>query len=94
MSTNYVQAVLDRLHASVELESDLADLYALLALTKGTTTTLQDVHDAWSLWRNTTNPGHRSLVPFNELTDEVQEMDREYMDAIHKAARSVRAQSC
>ncbi len=88
-SPNYVQAVLDRLNqASPGLDPDLAQLYALLALVKGVDTTLEDVHDAWALWRNATNPQHKSLVPFDELTLEVQELDREYMDAIHKAAQA------
>ena len=86
---NYAQAVLNRLNeVSPGLEPDLAQLYALLAMTKGADTTLEDVHDAWALWRNTTNPQHRSLIPFAELTVEVQELDREYMDAIHKAAQA------
>jgi hypothetical protein len=87
MGSNYVQAVLDRLNeASPGLDPDLAQLYALLAMTKGLDTTLEDVHDAWAIYRNITNPQHRSLIPFAELTTEVQELDREYMDAIHKAA--------
>ena len=84
---NYVQAVLDRLNeACPVLESDLARLYALLAMTKGADTTLRDVHDAWALARSVTRPDHPCLVPFDELTVEQQELDREYMVAIHKAA--------
>lgn len=89
MTTNYVQVVLGRLcehHATSGLDADLLHLYALLALTKGGDTSLQDVHDAWALWRNTTAPDHRSLVPFAELTAAVQELDRPYMEAIHWAA--------
>lgn len=88
MPSNYVQVVLDKLNAELpELDPELAQLYALLAVTKGTETSLEDVHDAWALWRNTTNPRHKSLVPFVELSADVQELDRTYMDAIHVAAR-------
>jgi hypothetical protein len=46
-------------------------------------------HDAWAVWRNTTRPDHPSLVPFDQLTPDVQELDRTYMDAIHRTARQV-----
>lgn len=86
---NYVQSTLDRLNAaSPGLDPDLAQLYLLLALIKGENTTLEDVHDAWGAWRNTTNPKHKSLIPFGDLAVQVQELDRPYMDAIHAAARS------
>lgn len=63
----------------------LLQLYTLLAVTEGVNTTLQHVHDAWSLWRSATRPNHPSIVPFEALTHEVQELDRPYMDAIHRA---------
>lgn len=59
-------------------------LYALLALTTGKATTLENVHDAWSAWRAATRPDHRSLVPFGLLPVDVQELDRKYMEAIHE----------
>lgn len=85
--TNYAQAAIERVDAeSPGLEPELVRLYALLALVKGARCTLQDVHDAWSIWRIATNPDHRSLVRFSQLAPDVQELDREYMDAIHRAA--------
>lgn len=86
---NYAQAILSRLtvhHVTCELDGDLLRLYALLALVKGGDTSLRDVHDAWAIWRNQTAPGHRSLVPFDDLDEAVQELDRPYMDAIRWAA--------
>lgn len=88
-ATNYVGAVLDRLAdhpATGDLDGDLLQLYALLALVKGRETTLRDVHDAWAIWRNRTAPEHRSLIPFADLTAAVQELDRPYMEAIRWAA--------
>lgn len=88
MTTNYVGAILARLADLLpDLDPDLAQLYALLALTLGDGTSLEDVHDAWAVWRNTTRPDHKSLVPFGELTLAVQELDRTYMDAIHEASQ-------
>lgn len=86
MIENYVQLVLDRLDAELPgLDKHLAQLYALLALTKGRATTLEDVHNAWALFRNTSDPQHRSLVPFGDLAPEVQELDHKYMVGIHRA---------
>lgn len=91
---NYVQRALEILDEECPgLDSDLAQLYVLLVLTNGPNTTLPDVHDAWGVWRNTTNPEHRSLVPFGELTVAVQELDRKYMDAIRATARRLSRES-
>lgn len=87
MTTNYVQQVIDDLADRLDdCDNDLLGLYALLALTRGEHTTLEDVHDAWGVWRNVTKPDHKSLVPFNQLTPEVQEYDRKYQLAIHDVA--------
>lgn len=83
---NYVQNVIYKLNVEVNLYPELTPLYALLVLTKGIGTTLEDVHDAWSIWQNYTDPNHRSLIPFNELSPEVQELHRKYMEAIHKVS--------
>jgi hypothetical protein len=64
----------------------LLRLYALLAFAKGRDTTLEDVHDAWALWRHATRPEHRSMIPFTDLDPAVQELDRPYMEAIHRVA--------
>ena len=58
-------------------------IYAVLSFALGKQTSLRDVHDAWSAWRSETNPNHKSLIPFDELSYEVQELDRKYMKAIH-----------
>lgn len=86
---NYVEIVIAALNREVSLYEDLTPLYALLVLTKGTSTTLEDVHDAWSIWCNYENSDHRSLIPFDELTLKVQELDRKYMNAIHTVALSL-----
>lgn len=84
---NYVDQVTDALAGILnDCDDLLLRLYALLALTKGTSTTLKDVHDAWALWRTTTNAQHRSLIPFEQLAAEVQQLDAKYRDAIHTVA--------
>jgi len=90
MST-YVEQVIDALAARLpDCEADLIRLYALLALSKGGATTLEDVHHAWSLWCATDRPGHRSIVPFEQLAAEVQELDRPYAEAIRAVATELR----
>lgn len=85
--TNYVQGIVLELAPLIpDCTLELLGVYALLVLTRGTDTTLEDVHDAWAVWRNVTRPGHRSLIPFAELTDEVQAMDAPYRDAIVQVA--------
>lgn len=66
-----------------------ADVYALLVLTTGTSTTLENVHDAWAVLKNTINPDHKSLIPFRDLGLEVQELDRSYRDTIVRVAKLI-----
>ncbi len=84
---SYITDITGRLEAELsDCPPDLLRLYALLALTTGTGTTLENVHDAWACWRVATRPDHPSLVPFADLASEVQELDRKYMMAIREAA--------
>lgn len=84
--TNYVQGALDALNKRTDVPPELARLYALLALVKGEDTTLEDVHDAWAIWANIDRPHHKSLVPFDMLTEDVQELDEPYRHAIVQVA--------
>ena len=91
MTNNYAQDAVTAIRRELpDVDPELAKLYALLVLTSGTTTTPQDVHDAWSLWRNDTKPDHHSLIPYGQLTDEVQDYDLPYMKGIHRVARKIR----
>lgn len=92
MPLNYVQSALTALTLELpDIDSDLSNLYVLLVLTRGADTTLEDVHDAWAVWRNTTNPVHRSLIRFGELAVDVQGLDAKYRDAIHAVAKTSNA---
>ena|SRR5271170_4498946 len=82
---NYFDKITDRLAEILpDCDADLLRYYTLLALTRGMNTSLENVHDAWSAWRTVTKPDHKSLIPFKDLTPEIQEYYRKYMDAIHK----------
>lgn len=87
---------IDRIAADISAElgdtwDDLSDddkrlyrIYALLAKTNLGVVSLEDVHDAWAVWRMETRPDHPSIVPFDELAPDVQELDRKYADAIRE----------
>lgn len=83
---NYIQKAQKELSSKIDVEKDLLDLYTLLVFTKGDECNLYDIHDAWSIWQNNTKPDHKSLIPFDELTPEIQELDREYMEAVREVA--------
>ncbi len=90
---NYVNVVKKLLSKHIDVEDDLLDLYALLVLTTGVNTTWENVHDAWAIWRNRTKPDHKSLVPFENLTPDVQELDDEYTKAIQAVAKEIGAKN-
>lgn len=67
-------------------DAPLYRMYAVLSFAKGTATTPRDVHDAWSAWIVDAHPDHRSLKPFDDLSEDVQRMDDLYVGAIHRAS--------
>lgn len=90
---NYVSRMRALIRREFQMLPDgLIDLYTLLALTCGNSVNMKDVHDAWAVWCNDHQPGHRSLIPFGDLTREVQELDRKYMDGIRRAVEEYHAE--
>jgi hypothetical protein len=91
--TNYIQKVYDLLEEELKMGGtdyqDLQEVYALLVMTVGVNCKKKHVHDAWSVWQNRTQPNHRSLIPFEDLTKEVQELDEPYRLAIIKVAQAL-----
>lgn len=94
MPRNYLERIaIDVFHNTGETgswpdgEDALWLSYAALVLVKGTVTTSADVHEAWSVWATMRYPeGHRSLIPFDELTPGIQAYDDLYRDAIRATA--------
>lgn len=97
MEQNYIDRIAAAIHQEangkeLDLTGEYARLYriyAVLALSLNTTTDLRDVHDAWSAWASHDRPNHQSLLPFEQLTEEVQELDRKYRDAIVRVSRNL-----
>jgi len=71
-----------------QLDPRLLELYGYLALRTATETSREDVHDAWAVYQRQIDP-HVSLIPFDDLAPFVQALDQPYVDAIHRAARTL-----
>ena len=68
MTTTEAGSVMDRLAAALPGQDPaLLRLYALLVLTKGTSTTMEDTHEAWAIWRAETYPEHPWIVHRGDL---------------------------
>ena len=90
---NYIEKIKEELQKEYKFPKEyigLLDFYALLVLIKGKECTNEDVHDAWSIWQNKTMPEHKSLIPFKELSKEVQDLDTKYRDIIIKVTKNLK----
>ena len=90
MRENYIKNAKEVLRETFEendlqVDDKLLDLYTLLLLTKGLKVTGKDVHEAWGIYTNQVNPRHKSLIPFEDLTKEVQNLDTPYTETIKDA---------
>ena len=65
---------------------DLMLLYAVLCLAVGQAVTAANVHDAWTAWMTARGQEHDSMVPFNELSPDVQIEDEPFVLAIRRVA--------
>jgi hypothetical protein len=87
---NYFEQVMSRLEElHPNMERDYYRAYALLVFVKGQKVTLEDVHDAWAMVRNETNPNHKDLVRFKKLPATIAEWDRPYAESIKKVAEEI-----
>jgi hypothetical protein len=86
---NYIRTARDLLAKKIKVDEHLLDLYTLLVFITGDKTDLAHVHDAWAVWRDRTDPTHKSLIPFVELSRETQELDRKYVEAIRETANEI-----
>lgn len=94
MINNYIDEVKQELLKHVQIGKGLQNVYSLLVLTKGQDVTLKDVHDAWAVninqtWDFETYGNHFSIVPFDQLSKEVQDKDQKFVDAIKATAKEL-----
>jgi hypothetical protein len=86
---NYVEAFRSEVAKELPgLPDALLDMYTLLGLRFDELVNEEDVHDAWSVWKNTIDPKHKSLIPFEELSLEVQQLDTKYVEGIVRAVHT------
>lgn len=93
---NYIEEVSERIRSKIDPNKlpdegldHLFASYALLALSKGEEVQNEDVHDAWSAWATQFDPDNDSIVPYDELTADVQAQDTIFRDAIREVARTL-----
>lgn len=63
---------------------------ACISASTGTPITNEAIHDAWSIWKNTVDCTHKSIIPYNQLSIEIQELDTPYTDAVNRAADRIK----
>lgn len=92
----YLEIIADAIAAELPAGAKAQDgmrelllLYALLAVTHGSRVSKRHVHDAWVTWQLLRGEEHRSNVPFDELTADVQAEDEPYREAIVQAAQKL-----
>ncbi len=94
---NYIENIAQQIRIKVhpneaivkDKMSDLYYAYAVLALAKGKSVTDEDIHNAWAAWSAEHNPKNQSLVPFSDLSAEIQSYDSKYTAAVHEVAESI-----
>jgi hypothetical protein len=92
----YLRKVAERIRAEVPPgyipDADttiLFDVYAALALSRGTKTTRREVHDAWVVWMLAQGEHHPAMVPYDELPSATQAADEPFAQAIRKVAATL-----
>lgn len=89
---NYLEETADRIQQLVPADllppdsEALLLMYAVLARAKGTATTSEDVHDAWTAWMLMRGKRHRSIRAFDDLPAAVRAEDEPFAQAIRQAA--------
>jgi hypothetical protein len=68
-------------------------IYATLMFAKGEAVTAEDVHNAWAAWATHVGKVSKALVPFDQLSADMQAQDQPFVDAIVAAAQHYRTTS-
>jgi hypothetical protein len=91
--SNYVEKLKQAIATELpdDLPDDLLNLYTLLGFTCGARVSNEEVHDAWAIWQNTVNPRHPALLPYNDLSPAIRELDTKYCNGIIRAVEEVNA---
>lgn len=83
-----IEAVTEQLP---DQDPELLRLYALLVLVRRISP--RDVHDAWAIWRHSTQRDHLAMIPFDQLAPGVQRLDDPYAAALERADAKIRGRT-
>lgn len=93
---NYIDAIANAIRQALPADTivpgdsnDLFRIYAVLALVRGEHVRIEDVHNAWAAWMSGIDPKHTSLIPFAELSTDIQAEDEPYVLAIRQVAKRI-----
>jgi hypothetical protein len=94
----YLDGIAEAIRAAVprdvgipEDTDDLFRLYAVLARASGETVTAREVHDAWVAWMQSRGERHESMIPFEQLDQEIRAEDQPFVAAIRQVVRQQRS---
>ena len=95
----YIDTIADKIATEANIKNrSLLQLYTLLVLTKGENITLEDVHDAWATSMNfrPVTPNcygheHKSIIPFDQLSEETQNKDVKFVKKLQKIAKDLKS---
>lgn len=86
---NYVETIRKGIAEQMpDADTKLIDLYALLGVVFGSAVNEEDVHNAWSVWQNEKDGTHRSLIPFDDLSADIQALYTKYVEIIRNAVEA------
>lgn len=95
---SYIDEIATRIRSRVDPvalpdqpSEDLFRIYAVLALTVGSSVTVSDIHNAWAAWMSGQNSSHESLLPASQLDASVIRSDLPFMSAVKEVANEIRA---
>lgn len=69
---------------------ELLSMYAVLVLTSGIETTNRDVHNVWMIWARRYEPESPDIIPYEELSQAVQDEDSPFAQAIRTVAMTLK----
>jgi hypothetical protein len=87
--TEYAEQIRREVPAALLPAGDTDELfraYAVLLLAKGSQVSLADVHNAWAAWMAGRDPDHPALIEFDRLPPRTAQLDRPFLEAIHRVA--------
>ena len=88
---NYIDSIVSKLRDKLpNCTYDQLRFLSLLVLTTGVNTSRENVHDAWACDAAKMRPNHPSMVPLDQLPEEIQALDDWYVDAIVEVAKEIR----